>query len=129
MISEESLGQSPDEPSEDRSGGLVDGQARALSLNGVRIEDIDPVDINGHVSVLWSQMSGTVGRPGALAQLIMRVPEDSVLGEGSYGLVWRGLDRRSRVTYAVKNVKTHRRGTECLVAQRESQVAELIRLR
>mmetsp|Transcript_52753 Transcript_52753/g.122772 ORF Transcript_52753/g.122772 Transcript_52753/m.122772 type:complete len:762 (+) Transcript_52753:2-2287(+) len=51
----------------------------------------------------------------------------AVLGEGSYGLVWRAQDRKTGQWYAVKNIRTQRGSTS--VATRECDVADFIRIR
>lgn len=55
------------------------------------------------------------------------IPEEAVLGEGAYGLVWRAKDRRTQSWYAVKNISTLRRGNSA-IATRECEVADHIRL-
>eukprot|EP00929_Paragymnodinium_shiwhaense_P000604 TRINITY_DN100858_c0_g1_i1.p1 TRINITY_DN100858_c0_g1~~TRINITY_DN100858_c0_g1_i1.p1 ORF type:complete len:1243 (-),score=178.83 TRINITY_DN100858_c0_g1_i1:89-3817(-) len=60
-------------------------------------------------------------------RMFVNVPEESILGEGSYGLVWRAKDRYTTNWYAVKNIKSQR--GQLSVAARECQVADHIRLK
>merc|ERR1719424_2566736 len=71
-----------------------------------------------HASASSSEASG---------RNFMRVPDEAVLGEGSYGLVWRAKDRLTSNWYAVKNIKNNRQGAPS-VASRECEVADHIRM-
>lgn len=113
------------------AGGAAPQQhAQPLSpLNAM--EDLEPIDHAGTPVRWWLAMvqSQRLSTGGATnGKSLMRVPEESVLGEGSYGLVWRAKDRGTKTWYAVKNIKTARRGAPS-VAMRECEVADHIRLK
>merc|ERR1712000_405800 len=59
---------------------------------------------------------------------VAEVPSETILGEGSYGKVWRAKDRRNDTWYAVKNIKVRRQSANN-IALRECEVAEHIRVR
>jgi serine/threonine protein kinase len=54
------------------------------------------------------------------------VPTDAVLGQGAYGLVWRAIIRQTGTWYAVKNIRSRRRGNN-EIAAREFLIADRIR--
>jgi len=97
-----------------------------------KIEEMEPVDENGATSEAWReavkrrQSSGGPMYAGLTVQNIKREAPDAVLGEGTYGIVWRAANTKDRsVWYAVKTIKTWQ-GTAPPQATRECEVADKI---
>mmetsp|Transcript_2576 Transcript_2576/g.4939 ORF Transcript_2576/g.4939 Transcript_2576/m.4939 type:complete len:641 (+) Transcript_2576:1-1923(+) len=108
------------------------GEPVGLLPLGPRRDDSEP----GHrlgccfcVLTLSSARTSMVGNSRYVddSRRFQHVPDESVLGEGAYGVVWRARDRRTGTWYAIKNIKIHRRGTSA-IATRECEVADHIRL-
>jgi len=98
------------------------------------ISDLEPIDAAGQPVRWWQEMMQAQQRlpvplsPTASARsVVTRTPEEAILGEGSYGLVWRAQDRTTKQWYAVKNIRTRRGSTS--LAMNECDVADRIRLR
>lgn len=98
------------------------------------ISDLEPIDARGQSVRWWQEMvqaqqrlSAPLSPAAANRSLITRTPEEAVLGEGAYGLVWRAHDRNTKQWYAVKNIRTRRGSTS--LAMNECDVADRIRLR
>lgn len=55
--------------------------------------------------------------------LAASVPRSALIGEGTCGVVWRARDRRTKVWYAVKNMKPPSQGGDPQIVSQECQVA------
>jgi len=96
-----------------------------LAAPALTMGDLEPIDRSGQPVRWWLEC--LLANPASAGRQMINMPEESHLGEGSYGLVWRARDRNTGQWYAVKNIRT-RRGTTS-VAMRECEVADHIRLR
>jgi len=103
------------DPAGVRANPSLSRLTRLFQLVKVREEDLVPVDERGReVSVPggWN--------PGE------QVPGRSVLGQGSYGCVWRAMDRSTKQMYAVKKMPSSS-GTAAIINGREVAVASHLR--
>lgn len=90
--------------------------ARFLSSVTLKEEDLVPVNEKGRPVSVPSRWN-----PG------MPVPEEAVLGTGSYGSVWRARDRMTKQLFAVKRMPFAGSGVASAISQRELSVAEHLR--
>ncbi|CAE8652301.1 unnamed protein product, partial [Polarella glacialis] len=110
--------------------GLMNAQTeerlrRFLAAAQLRLEDLVPVDARNNVLSSWRQKAASLREAGNWHFALDQIPEESVLGSGSFGTVWRARDCHTGQLYAVKNVLVPRRGMS-KVGERESDVAERI---
>jgi len=95
-------------------------QSQSPSRSGPSMEDLEPVNVEGVVI-------DTRRRNEPLAGRCARPPSQAVIGEGSFGIVWRARDRVSGNIYAVKIIEGRRRSRAAL-AMRDAEAAELVRV-
>ncbi|CAE8603525.1 unnamed protein product, partial [Polarella glacialis] len=96
-----------------------------------RIEHLEPADSQQQPVEWWRAMvrSSRVATGQAMSgNSLTKVPDEAVLGQGSYGLVWRAIDSTTGQLYAVKNITTRKRGAAS-VATRECDICDAIRLK
>eukprot|EP00427_Karlodinium_veneficum_P001416 CAMPEP_0169156982 /NCGR_PEP_ID=MMETSP1015-20121227/54332_1 /TAXON_ID=342587 /ORGANISM="Karlodinium micrum, Strain CCMP2283" /LENGTH=841 /DNA_ID=CAMNT_0009227869 /DNA_START=518 /DNA_END=3041 /DNA_ORIENTATION=+ len=113
------------------------------------MEDLEPINADGRVVTppcLRSRASTTFASENRACNCCRRkqrvslaideqiqaerfkyIPDDAILGEGAYGMVWRAKDNVSGKWYAVKNIRTRKRG-DGAIATRECEVANCIKL-
>lgn len=129
MASEATDGRSNPPPAS--SGNFAPGTGTGTI--GPSIEDIEPVDRRSGEPIAWWLAMVQSNRlsigPNASGRSLARVPDESILGQGSYGVVWRAVDRRTGHQYAVKNIISRRRSGSSNVALRECEVCDHIRNR
>lgn len=129
---------------EDPGQGLPRVQSRDIALQnlydpwrgngdpaGPTMDDLEPIDKYGEPVARWQTavQNGSVSMgPQASGRGLSQIPYEAVLGEGSYGIVWRAKERSTHTWYAVKTIKTSREGGEQSSARRECDVADRIRL-
>jgi serine/threonine protein kinase len=93
------------------------------------LEDLEPIDCQGQVIEIWRNMvqdAERQGQPlGAIAFQFLAPP--CVIGQGSFGIVWRAQDRTNGVKYAVKNMRSQRDEVYS-PAQRELDMSNHVRL-
>jgi serine/threonine protein kinase len=96
---------------------------------GPALEDLEPIDKDGEPIEVWRAFVNErmrVGQPlGAAA--FQYLDQRSVLGQGSFGIVWRAQEFHSGQRFAVKNIRSPY--VEGSAADREFQMSNHIRLR
>jgi serine/threonine protein kinase len=65
-----------------------------------------------------------IDKSGAACKWSLCIPEESILGEGQYGVVWRAKQRRNKRWCAVKDVRVSHR--DAAIAARECEIARLV---
>lgn len=102
-------------------------------LLGPNLEDLVPIDRNGDLIARWLLAAenrrvsqGPISSGARFTQVPIEAAE-AVIGEGSYGIVWRAKDSTHKY-YAVKNIRHRRNNIGVSVAAREFEVADRIRL-
>ncbi|CAE7251173.1 Hunk [Symbiodinium sp. CCMP2592] len=94
--------------------------------------DLCPVNPQQQPVEWWLKMAQDSSPTPASAStsrgsIFARLPPESILGEGSYGVVWRALDRQTKKLYAVKNIRQKQNTSD--VSRREFEVADHIRMK
>eukprot|EP00929_Paragymnodinium_shiwhaense_P004417 TRINITY_DN10533_c0_g1_i1.p1 TRINITY_DN10533_c0_g1~~TRINITY_DN10533_c0_g1_i1.p1 ORF type:complete len:1124 (+),score=158.78 TRINITY_DN10533_c0_g1_i1:745-4116(+) len=116
----------PTEDAESAGDPQEAGASFTASQPAPTMDDLDPINENRLPIFWWCEEAARQRRSGQMVtgKHFKRIPEESELGEGSYGKVWRALDRRSGVMYAVKNVRLTAGSVS--IARRESEAADHI---
>lgn len=88
------------------------------------MDELEPISSDG-LPVRWwvamaEEQTALGGAPPNIGKRMVLVPQEAMLGEGSYGVVWRARHRDTGTVYAVKNVRTQRQGNMPSVAQRDA---------
>eukprot|EP00434_Breviolum_minutum_P006397 symbB.v1.2.005645.t1/scaffold331.1/size227729/5 len=96
---------------------------RFLESAQLRLEGLVPIDDDASVDAAWKKEAIALRDIGNWHYSLMHIPENAVLGRGSFGTVWRARDAHTGRCYAVKNVTVPPRGL-AKTAQRESDVAD-----
>lgn len=103
-----------------------------MRLRPVSIQDLEPITASGGPPSSLARQSrlSTLRRSSTATSgaVFLRVHQESVLGEGRYGVVWRAQHRQTKEWYAVKNIKTPSKDGNFMLAQREVDVAEKLLL-
>lgn len=93
------------------------------------MEDLEPIDTFGVVVGKTSEKG--LGKrhpcPRDLSYRLSRPPAEAVVGEGSFGVVWRAMDRHTGQWFAVKIIEARKRG-RANVATRDAEAANHIRV-
>jgi len=93
------------------------------------IDSLEPATANGEPVAWWCDMRARESDSAiASGRLIARVPMEAEIGVGSFGQVWRARDHRTKVLYAVKNIKAGCGRQAAMVASREMDMANFVRL-
>jgi len=79
----------------------------------VDIADLQPSNEDGEPVGYWAELATqmehcshqTCGEGHLCGQLFQWVPDATVIGRGTYGIVWRGTHKRTGKMFAVKNVE------------------------
>lgn len=80
------------------------------------LEYLEPIDDVGHSDKFWCRLlkhQMQHGQAVGIGRTFARPPEQSVLGIGNFGCVWRARDRRTGAWFAVKNMDQRQAGNEC----------------
>lgn len=80
------------------------------------LEYLEPVDDAGHPDKFWCRLFKHQMQHGSaigIGRTFARPPEQSILGMGNFGCVWRARDRRTGAWFAVKNMDQRQAGNEC----------------
>jgi len=80
------------------------------------LEHLEPIDDVGHPDKFWCRLMKHQmqhGQAVGIGRTFARPPEQSVLGIGNFGCVWRAKDRRTGAWFAVKNMNQSQAGNEC----------------
>mmetsp|Transcript_58941 Transcript_58941/g.156903 ORF Transcript_58941/g.156903 Transcript_58941/m.156903 type:complete len:1064 (-) Transcript_58941:73-3264(-) len=115
---------------DESNDGTVDA---GKSLPVPAVEDLEPIDKRGNVFEVKrsSRSSPTSSRPSDLAydlaNRMTKPPNAAMLGEGSFGIVWRARDKRTGQYYAVKIISARER-CRAGIAMRDADAADLVRL-
>jgi len=93
------------------------------------LRDLQPVDAEGNCAPAWVAMVEEAerrGQPLGNAKFLY-LDRPVILGSGSFGVVWRALDRRTGERFAVKNIRTST-ATGATTAEREYEMSNHIRM-
>jgi hypothetical protein len=93
---------------------------RLLEAAQVQVENLQPCDGEGRV-LDWKHKVATSDQWWwKCAKLVTLTADAAVIGDGSFGCVWRARDVHTKKLFAVKNVPVHAKGSyQDQVAQRE----------
>lgn len=108
-----------------------------VGAEAISLKDLEPIAADGKMCGRprrgirsWSRPFAQLDLGKSLgvsssASLSFGMPEESLLGEGQYGVVWRAQSRLTKKVYAVKSLKTGSRDEG--LAAREVEAAEYVR--
>lgn len=87
-----------------------------LEVRVPELEHLEPIDDVGHPDKFWCKLMKHQlqhGQAAGIGRTFARPPEQSVIGMGNFGCVWRAKDRRTGAWFAVKNMDQRQAGNEC----------------
>lgn len=91
----------------------------------LEVEDLVPASKSGSLMKQWVGERRLFGQP-LTGSMLMQVPKEAHVGQGTYGVVWRAQHRETKEVFAVKNVLPSESSNTQRLAARERAVSERV---